>query len=602
MAEARTLVEKLREWAERTPGDAAVHRRGPAGWRAASWREYDEVVRRVGRALLALGHRPGDAVAILARNRPEWLYAQFGIMSAGGVPAPLYTTSTAEQTAFVVRHCRARLAFVENREQYEKLASQLAHLPSLERVILLDPVEGRDAAWTLLWEDFLALADKTPAAALEERLAAVDAGALAFLCYTSGTTGDPKGVMLSNRNLLHMARVGCERFSLAKERVLSYLPLCHVAEQFFTNHIQLWAGGEVFLCDDLQKMKDYLPEVRPTLFLGVPRVWEKFEAALRAGLAEGGGVKTRLARWALAKELACFKREVETERPVDLWGRRLARWLVISKIKRSLGLDRVKIACSGAAPIGVGTQEFFASLGLPVYEGYGMSETSALLTTNLPGRPRFGTVGRPFEGVELKLAEDGEILARGPNLCAGYLHDEAQTEELWAGGWLHTGDVGAFDGEGNLRITDRKKELLKTSGGKYVAPQAIEAKLKAVRGVGQAIAIGDGRKYVAALVTLDPENAPRLAAELGIEGARDLAALARDPRLRAHLERSVEAEVNATLARYETVKRFAVLGADFSVAGGELTPTMKLRRKAILAKYKAEVDALYADGAAVAAP
>lgn len=348
--------------------------------------------------------------------------------------------------------------------------------------------------------------------------------------------------------------------------------------------------------------QDDLPEVRPTIFLGMPRVWEKFEAALRARLAEATGVKARLARWALALELASFRREAAAGRPARTLARRLANGLVISKIKAKLGLDRVKLAFTGAAPIGIGTQELFASLGLPLYEAYGMSETSALLTTTMPGRPKFGTVGKPFPGIALEIAEDGEILARGPNLTAGYFRAEAETAELWRDGWLHTGDVGAFDAEGNLRITDRKKELFKTSGGKYVAPQALEAKLKAIRGVSQAVAVGDGRKYIAALLTLDPENAPRLAAEQGVDGARDVAALAGDPRFRAILERRVEEDVNATLARYETVKRFAVLGADFSVAGGELTPTMKLRRKVILAKYAAEIEALYAGEAAVAAP
>jgi long-chain acyl-CoA synthetase len=593
MSEARTLVEKIRGWAEKSPERPALYGRHAGRFVPRSWRAYWTNVRTVGRALMALGHRPGEAVALAGRNRPEWLESQFGIMAVQGAPAAIYATNTAEQTAYVVRHSRSRLAIMEDAGQYEKLASQRGSLGALERVILWDDVPGRDRDWTLTWEEFLALAPRTPEADLEARLAATDPDATAFLCYTSGTTGEAKGVMLSNANLVFMARVLCERFGLSRERVLSYLPLCHMAEQLFTNLIQLETGGEVFFCEEIAKLRDYLPEVRPTIFLGVPRVWEKLESALRARLAEASGLKRRLAAWALATELRCFRHEVETGRPADPLARRLANRLVISKVKEKLGLDRVRLAGTGAAPISVRTLEFFASLGVRICEGYGMSETSALLTTVLPDRPRFGTVGRPFPGIEIKIAEDGEILARGPNLTRGYLYDEAKTEELWAGGWLHTGDIGQIDEEGNLRITDRKKDLFKTSGGKYVAPQAIEALLKRIPGVSQAVAIGDGRKYITALLTIDAEAAPKVAAELGIAPA-DPAALANDERFRAHIERAVAA-VNEGLARYEQVKRFALLPHDFSVAGGEMTPTLKIKRKVVTRKYAAEIEALYAD-------
>ncbi len=600
MAEARTLVHKLREWAETTPDAPAVYGRGPGGWSAKTWKQYDAITRTVARGLVALGHKPGEAVAIVGRNRPEWLYSQFGIMAAAGVPAPIYTTNLADQTAYVVRHAGAKIAIIENQEQYDKLAAERKGLPEVAKVVLWDDVPGRDPAWTMLWSELLALGEKGDAAEVERRLAAVDPDALAFLCYTSGTTGDPKGVMLSNKNLLFMGKVGVERFQLSLERAISYLPLCHMAEQCMTNLVQLFSGGEVFMCEELQKLKDFLPEVRPTIFLGVPRVWEKFEAALRARLGEATGLKAKLAKWALGTELRSFRLDVEAGARQGGFSRGLATKLVISKIKTKLGLDRVKYAFTGAAPIGVGTQEFFASLALPVLEGYGMSETSALLTSTIPSKPRFGTVGRPFPGVEIKLAEDGEVLARGPNLTAGYFKDEAQTKELWEGGWLHTGDIGTFDEEGNLRIVDRKKELFKTSGGKYVAPQAIESKLKSIRGVSQAVAVGDGRKYIAALLTLDPENAPKVAQELGIAAASDLAALASAPGMRSYLEKQVEEQANSKLARYEQIKRFAVLPADFSVAGGELTPTMKLKRKIVNQKYAKEIAALFADEAAVA--
>ncbi len=594
MPQDRTLVHALRRWAEATPGGPALHVRTANGWQARSWRAYHDEVMTVARALIALGHKPGDRVALVGRNRPEWLLSQMGVMAAGGIPAAIYVTNTPEQAAFVARHSESRFVIAEDKGQYEKFLAHRESLPGVERVILWDPVDGRDPKWTLTWAEFLAAGTPGDPAELEHRLGALAPDDLAFLCYTSGTTGDAKGVMLSHQNLVSLGAAVVSRFQVGHEHVISYLPLCHIAEQFFTNVIPLTSGSEVYLCDDLQKLKDYLPEVRPTMFLGVPRVWEKFESALRARLAEASGLKGMLARWALRTELDAFRRELETGAPVGGLGRSIANRLVQGKIRARLGLDRVRVCCTGSAPIPVKTQEFFASLGLVIYEAYGLSETTALLTTTVPGQARFGTVGRPVEGVELKLAEDGEILARGPNLTSGYFRDPERTHELWEGGWLHTGDVGEFDVQGNLRITDRKKDLFKTSGGKYVAPQAIEAKLKTIRGVAQAVAVGDARRYITALLTLDPENAPKAAAEAGIQ-ERDPAALAKDERFRAWLERRVEEDVNSVLARYETVKKIAVVPGEFTVAGGELTPTMKLRRKEIVRKYADLIDTLYVE-------
>ena len=564
-----------------------------AGWVALSWQQYDERARRVGRALMALGHQAGEAVGIIARNRTELVQAQLGIMNAGGVPVPIYKTSTAEQIAWILQHAGARIALADGEDELARLTAQRAAMPRLEKLVLFDEVAGRDAGWTLGWEAFLGLADQTTADALEARLEAVDPEAMAFLCYTSGTTGVPKGVMLSHASLMHVPRALFSRFGLARERILSYLPLSHIAEQLFSVLLPLTCGGEVFFCDDMARLRELLPEVRPTIFLGVPRVWEKFQAGLRARLAEATGLKAWLARWALATELACFRREVQDGRPVRSLRRRLARKLVISRIHARLGLDQVRVASTGSAPTPPATLEVFGSLGLPLHEGYGMTETSALLTTSLPGRPIPGAVGQALDGVELKIAGDGEILARGPNLTKGYFKEEEQTRALWEDGWLHTGDVGELDAKGTLRITDRKKDLLKTSGGKYISPQAVEAKLKAIRGIGQAVVIGDNRKYVSALLALDPESAPQLATELGAPAGQGLAALAKDERLRAHLDRCIADQVNAGQARFESIKRFTILPGELSVAGGELTPTLKLKRKAIATKYAAEIDALY---------
>jgi len=593
MAEVRTFVHRLIDWAAKQPDAPAVNGREKGGWRATSWREYEQAVRTVAKALIALGVKPGDAVSIISRNRPEWLFADLGIIAAGAVPAPIYITNTPEQVAWVVRHCKSKIVVAENQEQYEKLAAERKNLPLVEKVILMDEVAGRDAAWSIVWKDMLALGEKGDAAEVQKRIDGAKKEDLALLCYTSGTTGDPKGVMLTHGNVDFMAGAVHERFPLKNERIMSYLPLCHVAEHFFTIGTQLVMGNNVFMCDDLAKVKEYLPEVKPTLFLAVPRVWEKFEAALRGRLAEAKGIKAKLASWALRTEMTAFRLELESNVTVDSFSRRLARKLVISKIKDKLGLGNLKFAFTGAAPMNPRTAEFFASLGIPVHDCYGMTETTAVSCTSLPMRPRPGTVGKPLKGVEVKLADDGEILTRGPHTTPGYLYDEKQTAELLEGGWLHTGDIGVFDEEGNLRITDRKKELFKTSGGKYIAPQMLEARLKGIRGISQAVAIGDSMKFVSALVALCPENAPKVAAELGITFTGDMKALSEDERMKRYIDERVEKDVNTTLARYEQIKKVAILPAELNMATGELTPTMKLKRKVISKLHAPAIEALY---------
>jgi long-subunit acyl-CoA synthetase (AMP-forming) len=596
VAEVRTLVHRIDEWAAKKPDAPAVHGRLPAGgWSTLTWRDYAKQIRTVAKAYVALGVKPGDAISIIGRNRPEWLTADLGAIAAGAVPAPIYITNTPEQVAWVVRHCKAKVVVAENEEQYRKLEAERKNLPLVEKVILMDDVAGRDAGWTILFSDLLKTGEKGDDAEVARRVEGAKKTDLALLCYTSGTTGDPKGVMLTHGNVDFMTGAITKRFPLSSERIISYLPLCHVAEHLFTICNQASIGNEVFCCEELTKLKDYLPEVKPTLFLAVPRVWEKFEAALRAKLGEATGIKAKLAKWALATELECFKKELDLNQPVNTFARRMARKLVISKIKDKLGLTDVKMAFTGAAPMSPRTAEFFASLALPIHDCYGMTETTALLATSLPGRPRPGTVGKPLEGCEVKIDTDGEILLKGANQTPGYIYDEKQTAELLdKDGWLHTGDVGEFDQDGNLRITDRKKELFKTSGGKYIAPQMLEAKLKAIRGVGQAVAIGDNRKYVAAAIALCPENGPKVAAELGVAFGGDLKALSENATMRKYFEDKVEKEVNSTLARYEQIKKLAFFPNELTPEGGELTPTLKLRRKVINQKHAALIESLYA--------
>jgi long-subunit acyl-CoA synthetase (AMP-forming) len=376
--------------------------------------------------------------------------------------------------------------------------------------------------------------------------------------------------------------------------VVSYLPLSHIAEQMMSGLAPIFLAGEVFFCPRVEDLREVLPEVRPTVFLAVPRVWEKLELALEARFAAAPAVRRALLAWARAAESAAFEQGIESGREPRPLARRLARRLVLDRIHRALGLDRVRLSLSGAAPLPVSTLRFFASLALPIVEVYGLTETAALISVTRPGRIRPGAVGPVLDIGELRFERGGEILYRGPNLARGYRSDPAATAELIdSEGWLHTGDLGALDPDGSLRVTGRLKELLITAGGKNVAPAEVEPLLSGIRGVSQAVLVGDRRPYLCALLTLDPLTAPALARELGIENDAP-AELARDARLRAWLEREVQVRVNAHLARYQTVKRFDVLDAELTVAGGELTPTLKLRRSEIAVKYAERIAALYA--------
>ena len=597
---AQSFVHQLESWAKQKPDAPAIHDKGPDGrWRTLTWSEYWTAVREVAKGLISLGHEPGDCVAIVGANRIEWVLAQFGIIAAKGIPAPGYPSNTIDQVAHILRNSEAKIAIADSGElvgNYRKaIATDAEHIQVEHLVCMLDGED--DEALTL--DGLRAAGREQDDAELDARLAATGADDVCMLIYTSGTTGVAKGVMLDHGGIMHMQQAILGVAPIFRDpatnpyTVVSYLPLCHVAEQAATNLGALMTGGEVYFCPDIKQIKDYLAEVRPTVFLAVPRVWEKFQAALEARLGEATGLKAWLAGWARNTELAAVKQEMATGRSAGGLGRSLANKLVISKVKGALGLDRLSLALTGAAPISVGTLEFFASLGIAVHEVYGMSETTALLTGNPMGAVRFGTVGRALDGMEVKIAEDGEIIARGRNMTKGYLRMPEKTAELLdEDGWLHTGDLGSFDDDGYLRITGRKKDILITAGGKNVAPAEMEAYLNQIPGVSQAVVIGDRQPYLSALIVLDPENLDTLATNAGVSVA-SLEALAGDAKVKAHLMARVEADCNAKVARYQTIKRIKVIPHEFSVEGGELTPTMKVKRNVVSEKYSKDIEALY---------
>ncbi len=585
---SQTVIEVLEATAARCGARPALREKRGDAWHATSWEEYRRQVLLAGRGLAALGVGPGRAVAILGFNRPEWFVADLAAIAAGGVPTGIYTTSTPEQCRYIADHCDAAVVVVED-ERYLSLFDRAA-LPRVAAVVLMRGTGDGDRV--LSWSDLLARAEAVPEAELRRRISAQRPDDLCTLIYTSGTTGPPKGVMLSHRNVVWTTEQVVRLVGLDEtQEVVSYLPLSHIAEQVVSLHGPMRAGACTWFAESLEQLGENLREARPQVFFAVPRVWEKIQSRIEAAGAAAPALQRWIAAWARRRGLAGGYADQAGSRRPALYG--LAEKLVFAKVRRRLGLERARLCASSAAPIGRDTLELFLSLGIPIYEVYGMTECTGPTTISLPGRYRTGRAGFAIPGTGLRIADDGEVLMRGPHVFLGYFKDPAATAETLDGeGWLHSGDIGELDGDGFLRITDRKKELIITSGGKNVAPQPLEGKLKAIPAVAHAVVVGDRRNYVAALLTLDPE---RLPAELAAAGsaARDAAGAAACPVFRAHLERQVEA-VNRDLARYESVRRFAVLSGQLTIEGGELTPTMKLKRRVIAERYASEIEELYA--------
>jgi long-chain acyl-CoA synthetase len=584
-----TVIQLLDETAARHGELPAVRSKRDGVWTTTTWREYREEVRTVARAFIRLGLGPGRAVTILARSRQEWFVADLAAIAAGGLPAGIYTTSTPEQAGYIVKHAEATIVVLENFEQWSRLRAVLG---GAHAIVLMEGDANEEGVFA--WSGLSGLASEVPEDTLRARIAAQRPEDPATLIYTSGTTGTPKGVMLSHRNLTWIARTTAELCGFRPgEEVVSYLPMSHIAEQVLSLHTPLACGMTTSFALSLETLAETLREVRPHLFFGVPRVWEKIAARMQEAGAEAGRLERELVGWARRQGLAGGYAEQAGERTPFLLS--FARRLVFDRVRRRLGLDRARICGTSAAPIARETLDYFLSLGIPVLEVYGMSECTGPATVALPGHYRTGKAGTAIPGTEIRIAEDGEILIRGPHVFLGYFKDGAATREaLDAEGFLRSGDIGVLDADGFLQVTDRKKELLITSGGKNIAPQVLETRLQQVLGVAHAVAVGDRRNYVAALLTLDASKLGRVAAAAG-SPAQSVVEAASCPAFRAFVEREME-KVNAGLARYESIKRFLILPVEFTVDGGELTPTLKLKRQVVARKYAAAIDALYADG------
>ncbi len=589
-----TVIDRFKKHAERQGTSPALYAVEGGEWRSTSWAEYWKRCEQFAGALVGLGHEPGGAVAIMGNNCPEWVIADVGAIMARGVPAGVYPTLTHDQISYIVNHCEASVLVVEHKGYWDEIAPHLDQLTSVKKFVMIRDADKIKHERVVSFEAFLASGDAHKAK-VEERIAQITMDELATLIYTSGTTGPPKGVMLSHKNLAFTAKQALELIGgiTESDRSVSYLPLSHIAEQMFTIHLPLSGGSKVWFCDDLKKLKDALVVCRPTYFLGVPRVWEKFKAALEVKFAEATGAKAKIVGWSRGVIKEAGYRKLETGAPGG-FKYNIATKLFASKLKEALGLDALRVAVVGAAPIGLDVLEFFLSCDIPIHEVYGQSEGSGPSTFNrpVPGGTKLGSAGLPFPGAQVKIAEDGEILVKGDNVFLGYFKNEEATAKTLIDGWLYSGDVGELDAKGFLRITDRKKDLIITAGGKNVAPQNIEKLLRKIDGIGQAVVIGDRRKFLSALLTIDPERAPALAQERG--WPTDPEQLAKHADFVAYVNAEVEA-ANKELARYESIKKTTILPVDFTVEGGELTPTQKIKRNVVRDRYTDAIEAMYAE-------
>ncbi|HKG35935.1 MAG TPA: long-chain fatty acid--CoA ligase [Solirubrobacterales bacterium] len=589
---SKTVADLLPRAADQYgPKDAITYKEGGT-WVHRTFEEVRDHVRDLSLGLIDLGVEKGDKVAILANTRPEWTYFDFAALSAGGTVVPIYQTNSAEECEYVLGNSDSKVVVVEDEEQLEKVRQVRERLPRLEVVIMM----------TGAAEDAIAAADVVERGRSrspdewEERWSSVTREDICTFIYTSGTTGPPKGCVISHGNYRAMLDM-VNQTSVIEEGDVSYLylPLAHsfaLLIQF--GSFDLGATLAYWERDPL-KIVPNLAELKPTYFPSVPRIFEKIYTAATSSVEKEGGLKKRVFDWAIGVGQKMREAERSGEEPGFLLRRQyeIADKQVLAKIRNLFG-GRLRLAVSGAAPINPEILRFFDAAGVLVLEGWGMTETSTAATISTPEDFKIGTIGKPFPGCEVRIAEDGEILVKGPNVFQGYYKNEEATRETLVDGWLHTGDIGEMDAEGFITITGRKKDIIITAGGKNITPANLEAEIKQHPLVSQCVVVGDRRPYLVALVTLDPEEAVKYAGEHGLP--EDPAALSENAEVQRQIEDHVE-KVNERFARVEQVKKVRILPRDLSQEGGELTPTLKVKRNVVADKYSAEIDRLYAGGA-----
>ena len=613
---AQTIIERFQERVRSNPDKVALRYRAGGAWRDITWRDYGSSVKKAAKSLLSTGFGHGNRIAILSGNRPEWHIADVASMTLGGATAAVYTTNSPEQVAYIVEHSESVVAFVDTNDQLEKILKMRSELPKLQKVVIFADSHDADREFVMTWNEFLALGEGVDDARFNAEMDKVKPEDLATFVYTSGTTGPPKGVMLTHSNVWWTATHSEQHIPIGDDslrnpdgsfngRALSYLPLSHIAERMISHLLQIYYGTETWFAESIDTLQRDLQECKPTYFFGVPRVWEKFYAGVQAKMAaaDPNDRKAKLAKKAIEAGLEVAKLEQEAVArggkmadariPLGLKVKHTALdKLVLHKIRAAFGLEECTLALSAAAPLSPDLIWFFHSVGIKITEGYGQSEDNGPTTWNPPDAILIGSVGTAFPELEVKIAEDGEILVRGGNVMKAYYKDEQATNEtIDSDGWLHSGDVGEFNEHGYLKITDRKKDIIITAGGKNIAPQEIENRLKSKHAlISQVVVIGDKRPFLSALITLDEEKAPGWAKEQGIDGG--IAEIANHERTLKEIEGAVN-ELNAGLAKVEGIKKFRVLERDFLQEENEITPTMKVKRKSINESYAEVIDGMY---------
>ena len=584
----------------RTLGERTAHREKALGiWRRHTWAQFLDAARAIGMGLAALGLRRGEVVSVLSEDNKEWLYADLGVQCMGGIANGIYPTDSADQVAFLLHDSDSRFLIVENDEQLDKFLEIRDRVPGVAKCVVLAREGLRDFAddGVLFLDELYALGHRAHAedpGRFEREVAASDPDDTAILIYTSGTTGPPKGAMISHANIIFSVRSGLSMLPVREaDEQLCFLPLCHVLERLLSAFVPLAAKSVVNFAESPDTVFDNLREVSPAFFTAVPRLWEKIYSRIALLNEEA----TLLGRWAFGRAVACGLRRAEyrmagRRAPRGLEARyRLWDWLVLANVRRMIGLDRARRVATGAAPISPDLVKWYWAIGLVMLEGYGQTESAGILSVNLPERNVTGSIGVPVPGVEMRIAADGEILARGPLVFQGYWNSPEKTAETIRDGWLHTGDVGRVDADGFFWITGRIKDIIITAGGKNITPATIENQLKFSPYIADAVVVGDRRKYLTALIMIDQENVERFAQERRVPFS-DFASLCASDAVRARIRAEVDA-VNGRFARVEQVKDFRLLDALLTAEDDELTPTMKLRRDFVQRKHKALIEQMY---------
>ncbi len=581
----RTLNDVFFALVERKEEQAALTR-GQSGWTSLSSGQIYRQVVATARQLQAWGVKKGDRIALLSENRPEWAIADFACLMLGAVDVPIYATLTPDQSVFLFQHSEARIVFVSTKEQYEKIASIRAET-KVERIVVMDDVP--DLQHAVLMSSFLNNPVEEPDYPIEEIAKSIEPDDLATLIYTSGTTGTPKGVMLTHGNIASNLSVSLVPFDIDRgDTCISFLPLSHITARHL-DYALYFRGVKVAYCPFFDDLPRAMQEIKPTLFVAVPRVYEKIHNAVVQKASEG--VKRRIYEWALSVGQKNRAAVLRGETPTSMqW--KLANKLIFSKVRHGMG-GRARIFISGGAPLGRELATWYADIGIRIHEGYGLTETSPLIALNNPQEHRLGSVGRQVPNIEVRLAADGELLVRGPSVFQGYWKMPEETAAAFDHGWFKTGDIASLDDDGFLSITDRKKDLIKTSGGKFIAPQPIENSLKANLFVAEAAMLGDRRRFPAVLIV---PNFPVLEDWAKAHGVKfsSRRQLVRSKEVQARYDAIVE-ELNENLAQYEKMKKVLLIHEELSIADGTLTPSMKLRRRHIEERYRKEIDALYAE-------